>query len=106
MLNQFLEQAKMDETVYITDVRNAFQREGTRTFHLQATLYDGSKKSFPLLLPETAGQEEEEFVASYVYGIVYNILSSLGAVKIEVYVESLDEKAAALADSLDEVFQT
>ncbi len=106
MLNQFLEQAKMDEPVYITDVRNTFQREGTRIFHLQVTLYDGSKKSFPLLLPETAEQEEEEFVASYVYGIVYNILSSLGAVKIEVYVDPSDEKAAALADSLDEVFQT
>ena len=38
MLNDFLEQAKKDEPVYITDVRNAFEKEGTRPFHLHVTL--------------------------------------------------------------------
>ena len=106
MLNDFLEQAKKDEPVYITDVRNAFEKEGTRPFHLQVTLYDESKKSFPLSLPETRSREEEAFAASYVHAMIYNILSSLGAVKIEIYTDAEDEKAAALADGLDEVFQT
>ena len=106
MLNDFLEQAKKDEPVYITDVRNAFEKEGTRPFHLHVTLYDESKKCFPLSLPETGSQEEEEFAASYVHAMIYNILSSLGAVKIEIYTDAEDEKAAALAEGLDEVFQT
>lgn len=106
MLNHFLEQARKDEPVYITDVRNAFQKEGTRPFHLQVTLYDGSERSFPLVLPETENREEEVFTASYVHAMIYNILSSLGAVKIGIYTDPSDEWTAALADGLDEVFQT
>ena len=106
MLENFLRQAKEDKPVYITDVRNGFQKEGTRPFHLRVTLYDGKVKSFPLMLPATETQEEEAFVASYVHAMIYNILSSLGAVKIEIYLDSEDEKIKKLADDLDEVFQT
>lgn len=106
MLENFLKQAKEDHPVYITDVRNAFQKSGTRPFHLHVALYDGSVRSFPLQLPKTASLEEEAFIASYVHAMIYNILSSLGAVKIEVYLELKDEKTKKLADGLDEVFQT
>lgn len=106
MLENFLRQAKEDKPVYITDVRNGFQKEGTRPFHLRVTLYDGKVKSFPLMLPAAETQEEEAFVASYVHAMIYNILSSLGAVKIEIYLDSEDEKLKKLADDLDEVFQT
>lgn len=106
MLDGFLKQAHADEPVYITDVRNAFQAEGKRPFHLQVTLYDGSVRSFPLMLPEWRTAEEEEFAASYVHAMIYNILSSLGAVKITVYVEQKDEGTLRLAEGLDEVFQT
>lgn len=106
MLDRFLEQAHADEPVYITDVRSAFQAEGKRPFHLQVTLYDGSKRSFPLMLPELKTPEEEAFAASYIHATIYNILSSLGAVKIAVYVDTKDKGAFALAKGLDEVFQT
>ncbi len=106
MLENFLRQAKADEPVYITDVRNVFQKEGTRPFHLHVVLYDGSERSFSLQLPKTESQEEEAFVASYVHAMIYNILSSLGAVKIEIYLNQKDEKSEKLARELDEVFQT
>ncbi|MCI8996873.1 MAG: hypothetical protein HFI30_14555 [Lachnospiraceae bacterium] len=106
MLEGFLTQARADEPVYITDVRNAFQKEGKRPFHLQVTLYDGSVRSFPMQLPMTKTSEEEAFVASYVHAMIYNILSSLGAVKIGVYVDQKDEGSLKLARELDEVFQT
>ena len=106
MLNAFLNRAKADEPVYITDVRNAFQAEGKRPFHLHVELYDGSEKCFPLMLPEMNTQEEKDFVASYVYATLYNILSSLGAVKITVYLDKNDAELAELVKGLDEVFQT
>lgn len=106
MLEKFLKQAREDQPVYITDVRNEFQKEGTRPFHLHVTLYDGDVRSFPLSLPLTENGEEEAFVASYVHAMIYNILSSLGAVKIEIYLDPGDEKTKKLADGLDEVFQT
>ena len=62
MLRDFLERAAADQSVYITDVRKAFQAGGTRPFHLCVTLYDRSVRVFDLLLPETAG---EEFVITY-----------------------------------------
>lgn len=106
MLSAFIERARQDLPVYLTDVRRAFQAEGTRPFSLHVTLYDGSVKRFPLLLPGTWGEEESEFVASYVYATIYNILSSLGAVKIDIYLDPKDSQTSALAAALDEVFQT
>lgn len=106
MLKQFLKQARADEPVYITDVRNAFQAEGNRPFHLQVTLYDSSVRRFPLLLPQTEDSAEEAFVASYVHAVIYNILSSLGAVNITVYLNKADAGTMELFKGLDQVFQT
>ena len=105
MLKQFLERAAQDQNVYITDVREAFQAGGTRPFHLRVTLYDGSVRSFPLLLPRTAGEEEERFVAEYVYASVYNLLSALGGLRVDVYLDPADSGTADLARSLERVFQ-
>lgn len=106
MLSTFLRRAKEDLPVYITDVRAAFQRDGRRPFHLAVTLYDGSVRRFPLLLPETGSAEEKEFVASYVHAILYNILSSLGALRVTVYLDPADAELKALAENLDAVFMT
>ena len=84
MLKTFLEKAANDQSVYITDVREAFQARGTRPFHLHVTLYDRSVRAFDLRLPETVGEDEEKFVAEYVYANVYNLMSSLGGVGIDM----------------------
>ncbi len=105
MVAEFLRQAKADQPVYITDVRKEFQREGTRPFHLQVKLYDKTIRSFPLMLPETATEEEREFVSSYVKAMLYNILSSLGALQITVYLDPADTESVKLAERLDEFFQ-
>ena len=105
MLKNFLEQAANDKCVYITDVREAFQAEGKRPFHIHVTLYDRSVRAFDLRLPETAGEDEERFVAEYVYANVYNLLSSLGGLRIDVYLDPADQAALVLARGLDRVFQ-
>ena len=99
MLKTFLEKAANDQSVYITDVREAFQARGTRPFHLHVT------RAFDLRLPETVGEDEEKFVAEYVYANVYNLLSSLGGVGIDVYLDKSDKAALALVQGLDRVFQ-
>lgn len=105
MLKPFLEEAARGGSVYITDVRDAFQARGTRPFHLRAALYDGSVRTFPLLLPETDGPSEEGFVAEYVHASVYNLLSALGGVRLDVYLDRADRAALALAEGLDRTFQ-
>ena len=106
MLDSFLKQAMADAPVYITDVRNAFQEKGTRPFHIHVTLYDGSVRRFPLMLPVTKTQAEAQFVESYIHATLYNILSSLGAVHIDLYFDPSDADAMTMAQQLDQVFQT
>ena len=64
MLQRFLEQAGADEPVFITDVREAFLKNGSRPFHLHVHLYDGSVRRFEVLLPETGTQEERSRLMS------------------------------------------
>ena len=106
MISRFLEQAKADRPVFITDVREAFSKTGSRPFHLHVKLYDDSVRRFEMWLPKTVTGEEKEFAASYVHAFLYNILSSLGAVAIEVYIDPEDPESAKLAGGLDEVFQS
>lgn len=106
MLDSFLKQAAADLPVYITDVREAFQRCGTQPFHLHVTLYNGDLRSFPLMVPEAKTQAEADFIRSYLHAMLYNILSSLGAVRIDIYLNPSAAWLVDIAQGLDEVFQT
>lgn len=106
MLSAFLNQAQADQPVYITDVRKAFQTEGTRPFHIHVTLYDDTVRCFPLCLPVVSNRDEAEFVRSYIHATLYNILSSLGALRIDLYLDPADADAVDMAQNLDAVFQT
>ncbi|MDE7245836.1 MAG: hypothetical protein K2O18_17930 [Oscillospiraceae bacterium] len=105
MIKAFLQQAANGQSVYITDVRTAFQTHGTRPFHLHVTLYDRSVRAFALRLPETAGLAEKEFVESYVYANIYNLLSALGGIRIDIYLDKADRDALSLAGGLHQIFQ-
>lgn len=106
MVNTFLRKAAVGESVYITDVREAFQARGTRPFHIHVTLYDRAVRVFPLTLPETSGEAEAGFVAEYVHACIYNILSALGALGVDIYLDRRDSGSLELAEGLDRVFQT
>ena len=105
MIRTFLRRAAAGESGYITDVREAFQAWGTRPFHIHITLYNGTERTFPLMLPEAAGTAEKNFVAEYVYAHVYNILSALGGLKVDIYLDRQDTALEELAQSLNGVFQ-
>ena len=106
MLRQLLEQAGKDEPVYITDVRKLFNQNGEHPFSLLVTLYDDSTRFFDLRLPDTHSEEEKQLVSAYLYAMVYNILSSLGGVCIDIYTDLSDPDLLRLAESLPEVFQS
>lgn len=85
MQQKFLQQAHADLPVYLTDVYRDFQKTGTRPFHLRLTLYDGTARSFPLQLPPADCTEEAAFLAEYIHAFLYNLLSSLGARAVDLY---------------------
>lgn len=104
-LQRFLEAARADKPVYIGGVRDAFQREGSRPFHIHARLYDESARRFALSLPRCENAEEAEFVTSYLDATLYNLLSTLGAREISIYIDRKDAPMRAYAERLDEAFQ-
>ena len=106
MLDTFLRRATEDLPVYITEVRDAFQTSGSRPFHIQVMLYDKTVRRFALRLPGTSTQAEADFVASYVHATIYNILSSLGALRMDLYLSPADTGLMDLARNLDRIFQT
>ncbi len=105
ILQQFLQTAQADKPVYISDVRDAFQLEGSRPVHLHVRLYDDSVRCFALKLPACEGEEESRFAAEYLNATIYNVLSSLGAKEIAVYIDRGDAALLRYAQGLGETFQ-
>ena len=102
---KFIEAARLDRPVYICDVRDAFRREGTRPFHFHVTLYDDSVRRFALKAPHCRSEDESAFVASFLNAMLYNALSSLGAKRIDIYIDLKDALLADWAGNLDKTFQ-
>lgn len=106
MLQSFLNRANQDQPVYLCQVRDAFIRAGQLPFTCRVTLYDGTARHLPLPLPPFAEGEESAFVAAYLHAALYNILSALGAVRIDLYLDMAHPPLRRLAESVNEVFQT
>ncbi|MCR5161194.1 MAG: hypothetical protein K6C06_05425, partial [Lachnospiraceae bacterium] len=106
MLNELMKRAAQDEPVYLPDIRRDFEACGTRRFVIRVRMYFGAEREYDLRLPETSDEAEEDFVKEYIYAVVYNILSALGALEAFVLTDADDLKTRALAESLNDVFQT
>ena len=104
-IEEFLRRAEADETVYITDVRNAFNRVGACPFHIHADLYEGQTEVFALRLPKWEDSRQRQFIASYVRAFLYDLLSTLGAVRLVIFLDTADREVVSLAEGLREDFQ-
>ena len=104
-IERLIQRAEADEPVYITDVREAFDRCGERAFHIHAVLYEGGRERFPLSLPEWENDRQRSFAAEYVRAFLYNLLSTLGALRIEIYLDTADGELVSLAEGLEDDFQ-
>ncbi|MCR5161494.1 MAG: hypothetical protein K6C06_06965 [Lachnospiraceae bacterium] len=106
MLNELMKRAMQDEPVYLPDIRRDFEACGTRRFVIRVRMYSGAEREYDLHLPETSDDAEESFVKEYIYAVIYNILSALGALEVQMLTDADDRKTRALAESLNDVFQT
>ena len=104
-IREFLQRASGDLPVYISDVREAFLREGERPCTLVVYLYDGGQRRFDLRLPRFATAEERAFGEAFLHAMLYNCLSSLGARRIEICFDPADRELEQMAAVLDDVFQ-
>ena len=105
VIEEFIKRAEADETVYITDVRRAFDAQGALAFSVHALLYEGETEKFALHLPKWETEAQREFVAQYVRASLFNLLSTLGALRITIYLDTSDRELKALAEGLSRDFQ-
>jgi hypothetical protein len=109
MLKRFIEQANKGEAVFITDVRNSFcglAENKRQVLSCVLNLVDGEQRLFELSVPALKGLKKEEldFVNSYLWAEVYNILSALGGLNMTIYINKSDKDIAALAETLNKTF--
>lgn len=104
-IDEFIKSANADEPVYITDIRRAFEAVGGRPFHLHVLLYDRETEVFATKLPAWENEAQKEFVTQYVRAFFYNLMSTLGALKVTIYLDTSDAELKGLAEGLREDFQ-
>lgn len=103
-MQTLMQRAKQDAPVYLSEVRKRFDEIGVRPFRVHVTFYDDSARVFSLPLPYWKDREARELVRRYVYAVLYNILSALGAKRIDVYCDARDAEILELARGLEDTF--
>ncbi len=99
---KFLEVSKQGGSVYMHDVKAAFSKMDDK-ITLALHLLNGGVRVFELPLPIPQTEAEGRFIQDYFYGRVYNIISMLGGVKMDVYCGS-KPFFKELAQGLEKVF--
>jgi len=108
LISEFIKRAKTGESVYITEVRKAFDK-ASQTKDVICVLElvkKGEIKDYTIRLPDLEGTsiQETKFIKRYFYARIYNILSTLGGKKMTLYINTADEYLMRLVKTLDEVF--
>lgn len=103
-IKEFVEIAKQDETVYISDVENSFNKlvDKTQVYIVLDLIDRGVHKDFSFYLPSEFG--EVEFVEDYFFGKIYNILSTLGGTNMSIYYDMSNDCVDKLVKKLDVIF--
>ena len=104
-IEEFIRKAQEDQVVYITDVRRSFDKVGTMDFHIHVHLYEGETEVFKLSLPKWENEQQKGFVAEYIRAFVFNLLCTLGALRIVIYLDKAEAGLAQIAEGLGEDFQ-
>lgn len=110
MIKQFLEAANAGNPVYISTVCEAFgqlQADEKQVMNCMLTLLkNDEKRLFKISLPrfEKLKTEEIDFIKSYVWAEIYNILSSLGGKVMNIYLDPDNKDLFELSSELNEVF--
>jgi hypothetical protein len=107
-VSDFIKKARAGGTVYITSVREAFERlpaDQTLIFPVAVEMISGGERSFVLTLPcfnaygLGSASEETTFIRSYFLAELYNILSGLGARSLRFENPSGSKEAVFLYDA-------
>lgn len=109
MISEFLKSAENGETVYISTVFEAFQslkEHESQVLNCYLSLLEIEQvKCFTLRIPIFSEDDKKNlFIKEYVWAELYNIISSLGGRKMDVYVDISNRELTDFAENLNSVF--
>ena len=104
-IEEFIRKAQGDQAVYITDVRRSFDKTGTLAFHVHVHMYEDETEVFRMSLPKWENEQQREFVAEYIRAFVFNLLCTLGALRIVIYLDRAESGLLKIAEGLQDDFQ-
>jgi len=110
MVKKFLKTAKEGKPVFISTVYEAFgnlKDDEKQVMSCVLTLLENDEKRlFKINLPlfNNMGSEEIDFIKSYVWAEIYNVLSSLGGKAMNIYVDNQNKILFDLASELNTAF--
>lgn len=109
MTEKFINGAKKGNPVFITDVRDNYNKlpiDRRQILSCVLNLADGNKRLFDLCVPvlEKLNAEQLDFVKSYIRAEIYNILSALGGLNMTMYTEPANKELIKIAKELNKTF--
>ena len=105
-INSFMERAKQDLPVYITDVRKNFLSCDGVDLNLDLTGFNGIIRRITLRIPAGHLETEAElnFVREYLFAEVYNILSALGGKRLDIYTDPFCDVLQRILNNIPKTF--
>lgn len=121
MIADFITLAEAGKPVYINtvfDYFNGLDESESQCLHcLLSLLEEGQQRYFPIRIPlfgknvnenvnenENEKEKETEFIREYIRAELYNILSSLGGKRMDIFIDDSSEELRRLAEDLNRVF--
>jgi len=103
-VKDFIKRAGDGESVYIYEVRDAFEEEGSSVECIVETTTNEHKK-WQIPLPKIKGKKEKEFVSNYFFSTIYNIISTYGGKEMTLNLPNGELHIRELCNALNDVFQ-
>jgi len=105
MITDFIERAKRGESVYLCDVRDAFNDANSNVeCVIEPAVGEAGRWSIPLPCADTG--EESVFLNEYFYAHIYNFISAFGGKNMTLYYDPGVQHIEKLCASLPDIFQT
>ena len=104
IIDKLVEKAKEGEPVYISEIDKAFEKltDKEEIYCVLDLINENERKGFLLSIPR--GSENNIFVRNYFYAKIYNILSTLGGRKLNVYFDKSNDSLEKMILYLEELF--
>lgn len=104
IIKDLIKKAKQGESVYISEIRDAFIDAGTAVGCTIETAA-GEMHQWMIPLPYAGDKEDKDFISDYFYSDIYNIIATFGGKYMVLNISQLNDQIEELCAALNNVFQ-